>query len=196
MSGERHHRKPTWAAVAAVGATVVVLVGTAWLPAAAAPLQRSVTAGTSTHEEAQAGSALPAVTRARLVVRPVAPTSASLTRSAAGQRCWSGRAHFESASLAGTTVYSWWQTVRWCSRDGRRISAWRLIDRGGETSTPGWSYAGAGRRGHLLAAGVLRSYTQERFTFSVLWTSYTSTPCAQIRATATGRATVSTACGL
>lgn len=198
MKGTTPLRRSAGAAPAVTGAIVAVLGSVAWPPAvaAAAPQPPRAAAGMFRDERAREAGTLPAVTRAAIRVRRVPSAAGALTTSATRQRCWSGRAHLESESLAGTTVYSWWQTLRWCSRDGRRISAWRLLDRGGETSTPGWSYAGTGRSGQAVTAGVLRSYTQERFSFSVLWTSYTSTPCAQIRATAQGRATISTACGL
>lgn len=116
--------------------------------------------------------------------------------TAATSSCWTAWAYFDKNAIAGNTVYSWWQTLTWCSTNGTTITSHTVVDRGGETSSPGWSYTGHGLANNAIVGNQIRQYTQEKFTFSVAWTSFTSTECAQIRGTATGTPSVLNSCSL
>jgi len=111
-------------------------------------------------------------------------------------RCWYAELHVENNAVAGNTVYTYWQRLRWCSTNGLTISSWTVLDRGGETSTPGWSYEGHGISGGVLVGPQVRSYTQEKFRFNVLWTNFVNSPCAQIRGGARGAASSLTTCSV
>ncbi len=83
-------------------------------------------------------------------------------------------------SVAGNTLYTYWQRTQVCAKGSDRIGTIKVTNVGGETSTIGWSYNGytiekydAGWEGRGLA----------KFKFSFGWGPATQnpTPCAQIR---------------
>ena len=45
-------------------------------------------------------------------------------------------------SKLGNTLYSWWQEVEICGRPGITMTSIKILQRGGETKTPTWSYNG------------------------------------------------------
>ena len=56
--------------------------------------------------------------------------------------CRKDGAHFEQKALLGNTLYTYWQTVEICGAPGVKIHDVKVIDSGGETKTPTWSYEG------------------------------------------------------
>lgn len=83
-------------------------------------------------------------------------------------------------SVAGNTLYTYWQRTQVCAKGSDRIGTIKVTNVGGETSTIGWSYNGysiakfdAGWEGRGLA----------KFKFSFGWGPATQnpTPCAQVR---------------
>lgn len=65
------------------------------------------------------------------------------TVAAAAATCWSAHKTYKDYATAGNVLYTWWQGLEWCGSGGS-ITSWRVYDRGGETSTPGWNYTGHG----------------------------------------------------
>jgi len=61
--------------------------------------------------------------------------------SKVSRTCMLDGAKFAGVSNAGFTLYTYWHTIEKCGVSGTDVTA-RLIDRGGETSTPTWSYDG------------------------------------------------------
>lgn len=55
--------------------------------------------------------------------------------------CMTDGAVYRSRSMAGNTLFTWWQSVEKCGTSGIDVPA-RIIDSGGETSTPTWSHEG------------------------------------------------------
>lgn len=90
--------------------------------------------------------------------------------------CYSQHVVGKSKAGGGNVLYTWWQRLNWC-HNGSKVTSWKVTDRGGETSTPLWSYSGHQSQGSYNAVWEIRSYTQERFTY---WAG-TKTPCLQIR---------------
>ncbi|ERS43430.1 hypothetical protein HMPREF1287_02000 [Corynebacterium sp. KPL1986] len=74
------------------------------------------------------------------VVVSEAADSGTATRSA--DYCRKDGVHFEQKALLGNTLYTWWQTVEICGNPGVSIDSVKVIDAGGETKTPTWSYDG------------------------------------------------------
>lgn len=109
--------------------------------------------------------------------------------------CWRAYARYAAKGAFGNTIYTWWQGLYWCGANSR-ITSYRVIDRGGETSTPGWSYEGRGGQGTLNVGWEVRSYTQEKFRFRAGPIDYTQTRCAQVRGGATGLYSERSSCNL
>lgn len=110
--------------------------------------------------------------------------------------CWLGWRGGEAKALAGNTLYTYYHTGRWCISNGTVTSA-GIFERGGETSTPGWSYHGpiAGNAGVLSNQG--RSYSQFRFRFQVgPVVVQEPTPCVRVNGLANATYTGSWACGI
>jgi len=126
----------------------------------------------------------------------VTPAPPEVTGGKVVATCWTGIATFEKENLVGKTIYTWWQTLRWCTKNHISVSSYVVLDQGGETSTPGWSYGGHGLSGKLISGNQARSYTTEKFNFNVLWTSFSNTVCAQIRASGNGSVTYMDSCNL
>lgn len=99
--------------------------------------------------------------------------------------CWTAHATFKDRARAGNVLYTWWQGLSWCASGGN-VTSYYVYDRGGETSTPGWSYIGNGGSGSVNLGWEARQYTQEKFRFATQWVGFTRTKCAQIRGGATG----------
>lgn len=99
--------------------------------------------------------------------------------------CWDAYARYNYKAAAGNTVYTAWQGLTWCGSGGR-ITSYHVFDRGGETSTPGWSYTGHGGSGSRNVGWEVRQYTQEKFTFGIGQYGFTQTRCLQVRGGATG----------
>lgn len=60
----------------------------------------------------------------------------------AGDYCRQDGVHFEQKAVLGHVLYTWWQTVEICGDPGINIESVNVIDAGGETKTPTWSYDG------------------------------------------------------
>jgi hypothetical protein len=124
----------------------------------------------------------------------------TLAAAAAGEQCWN-RSHRRNArAVAGNVIYTHWQGLKVCAKNGA-ITSGKVYDRGGETSTPGWSYLGNGGSGKQVFGNQLRSYTQEKFRLQidigpVHQTVQSPTPCVQIRVNAKGGTTRGGSCYL
>lgn len=93
--------------------------------------------------------------------------------------CWSAYVSYDWKAAAGNTVYTTWQGLNWCS-NGSSITSYSVFTRGGETSTPGWSYNGNGGQGSWNVGWEVRQYTQEKFTFGLgTYFGYTTSPCTR-----------------
>lgn len=121
--------------------------------------------------------------------------NASNVALAAISGCWSAWQRWGAHAAAGNTLYTWWLGLRWCGSNGT-ITSYSVFDRGGESSTPGWTFSGNGGAGSWNVGWEARQYIQERFTFGVGWFSYTNTDCGQIRGGATGLYSYRASCGL
>jgi hypothetical protein len=109
--------------------------------------------------------------------------------------CWSAYVLYDWKAAAGNTVYTTWQGLDWCANGS--ISSWHVFVRGGETSTPGWSYDGPHGAGSYNVGWEVRQYTQEKFTFGAgQYFGYSTTPCTQIRGGATGLYSTRATCNL
>jgi len=123
----------------------------------------------------------------------VAHTNTVLNSATSG--CWSMWIRWRATATAGNTLFTWWLGLAWCSSGGQ-ISSYHVFDRGGESSTPGWSFVGNGGAGSWNVGWEVRQYVQERFSFGIGWFSYTDTRCGQIRGGATVLYSASASCGL
>lgn len=114
-------------------------------------------------------------------------------QAAAG--CYGAYGRFDWRAAAGNTVYTTWQGLHWCS-NGSSVTSFYVFDRGGETSTPGWSYQGNGGAGSWNVSWEVRQYTQQKFTFGIGAYGYSTTPCTQVRGGATGLYSSRASCNL
>lgn len=120
-------------------------------------------------------------------------TAANMRPDSGG--CWNAYAHYGWKAAAGNTVYTAWQTLGWCS-NGSNVTSYWIINRGGETSTPGWSYQGDNGQGAWNVGWEVRQYTQEKFTFGIGSYGYSTSPCVQVRGGATGLYSSQASCSL
>lgn len=60
----------------------------------------------------------------------------------ANNYCRTDGVTFGQKALLGNTLYTWWQRVEICGNPGIQIDNVRVLDAGGETKTPTWSYDG------------------------------------------------------
>lgn len=110
--------------------------------------------------------------------------------------CWTSWKRWGAQAAAGNTLYTWWQGLDWCG-NGTSITSYSRYDRGGETSTPGWTYIGPAGATYNNVGWEIRSRTQETFQFSVIgYPIQTPTECGQIRGGAGGLTSSSTSCSL
>lgn len=109
--------------------------------------------------------------------------------------CWSAYVLYDWKAAAGNTVYTTWQGLDWCS-NGSSITSWHVYVRGGETSTPGWSYEGNNGQGSNNVGWEVRQYTEQKFTFGIGQYGYSTSPCTQIRGGATGLYSTQASCNL
>lgn len=143
----------------------------------------------------QQAALLDVIAPADVTVLETRTTTDAPAETATGGACWSTWQRWGQRSSHGNTLYTWWQGLRWCARAGQ-ITSSTVFDRGGETSTPGWSFTGHGGQGSWNLGWEVRQYTQEKFTFGIGWFSYTSTKCGQIRGGASGLFSRRESCGL
>lgn len=59
-----------------------------------------------------------------------------------GEYCRTDGVNFEQKAILGNVLYTFWQTVEICASPGFKVHSVNIIDRGGETKTPTWSYDG------------------------------------------------------
>ncbi|MFI9719635.1 hypothetical protein ACIHFE_08255 [Streptomyces sp. NPDC052396] len=109
--------------------------------------------------------------------------------------CWDEWVRYDFRAAAGNTVYTAWQGLNWCS-NGSGITGYHVYDRGGETSTPGWSFQGDNGQGSRNVGWEVRQYTKEKFTFGIGSYGYSANTCVQIRGGATGLYSSSASCSL
>ncbi len=95
-------------------------------------------------------------------------------------RCYTARVTYKAKAAAGNVIYTYWQRLNWC-HNGSKVTSWKVAERGGETSTPLWSYEGHAGKGSHNVGWEIRSWTQERFKYGFGPVSSTQTPCVQIR---------------
>lgn len=110
--------------------------------------------------------------------------------------CWTMRANGSAKAAAGNTLYTFYHVGYWCA-SGNTVTSARVQDRGGETSTPGWSWAGAigGNAGVVSNQG--RSYSQVSFVLKVGFVQVQNpTPCARVNGNANATASSSSTCGI
>lgn len=136
---------------------------------------------------------LPIETKVTVSKIEAAPGRGNFSTLASG--CWNAYVNYDWNAAAGNTVYTTWQGLGWCS-NGSSVTSYWVFDRGGETSTPGWSYQGHGGQGSWNVGWEVRQYTQERFTFAVGAYGFTQTPCTQLRGGATGLYSHQSTCNL
>lgn len=110
--------------------------------------------------------------------------------------CWSQRWTWAPRAAAGNTLYTYYHVGHWCS-SGSTVTSARILDHGGETSTPGWSYAGMTGSGRGVVSNEGRSYTRHKFVLSVGGiTLQTATPCARVRGKSSGSSSADSVCGI
>lgn len=68
--------------------------------------------------------------------------------------CRKDGARFEQKAVMGNTLYTYWQTVEICGTPGKKIKNVKVLDHGGETSTPTWSYRGSASNPASYAVGA------------------------------------------
>jgi len=125
---------------------------------------------------------------------PVSVTAQVANVSPAVAGCWDAYVLYDWKAAAGNTVYTTWQGLNWCANGS--ITKWHVYVRGGETSTPGWSYEGNDGQGARNVGWEVRQYTQQKFTFGIGQYGYSTSPCTQIRGGHTGLYATQASCNL
>ena len=121
-------------------------------------------------------------------------TGALLSPMAVG--CWTGRADWNIKALAGNTLYTYYHVGRWCS-SGSTITSSSIADKGAQTFTVGWRYAGVPASGAGIVSNQGRSYTQHKFILGVGgWDVQTTLECGRIRGFTSGGAAADAVCGI
>lgn len=136
----------------------------------------------------------PADAAARRSVLAAAASGRAVSMLATG--CWTARQNGSAKAALGNTLYTYYTVGGWCSSGSTVTSAW-LADSGGETSTPGWSYAGRINSAAGVVSNTGRSYAQHKFQLSAGGVVVQSpTPCLRVVGTSSGGASGSSSCGI
>jgi hypothetical protein len=101
-----------------------------------------------------------------VALQPSASADAISSAAVAGETCWNNWHKRRAKALAGNVIGTYWQGLRVCAKNGK-ITSGRVYDRGGETSTPGWSYRGKTGSGEKNYGDEYRAWTQEKFVLSI-----------------------------
>ncbi|WP_299958572.1 hypothetical protein [uncultured Modestobacter sp.] len=116
--------------------------------------------------------------------------------AAAAAGCWTSKHNRQNKAAAGNVLYTYFTTGGWCS-NGSSVTSVRLVERGGETSTPGWRYAGVKTGGQGVYGGQGRVYTQFQFYLGIGgWDVQSPTPCSRVRGNANGSVTGDGVCSV
>ncbi|KQS69243.1 hypothetical protein [Modestobacter sp. Leaf380] len=138
----------------------------------------------------------PADATARATARTSGVPTLNATSAARASGCWTSKINRSAKAAAGNTLYTYFTTGGWCS-NGSSVTSARLVERGGETSTPGWRYAGVRTGGSGVFGGQGRVYTQFQFILGAAGIDVQSpTPCARMRGNANGSATGDGVCSV
>jgi hypothetical protein len=138
-------------------------------------------------------AAEPADAAARTTLRSA---GAPPTVSPMATGCWTAKATRKNTAAAGNTLFTYFTTGYWCS-SGSTVTQARLIEAGGETSTPGWRYAGVRAQGAGVYANQGRAYSQHQFMLGVAGVDVQSpTPCARVNGTSAGTYTNTANCSV
>lgn len=125
-----------------------------------------------------------------------AANARGLTVSTRATGCWTVRANGSAKAAAGNTLYTFYHVGYWCA-SGNTVTSAKVQDRGGETSTPGWRWAGAIAGGSGVVNNQGRSYSQVSFILRAgFWDVQNPTPCLRINGSSNATATASTTCGI
>lgn len=73
--------------------------------------------------------------------------------------CMQANHHQDWKSNYGFTVATSWLSIEWCST-GNTVTDIRIINQGGETSTPGYTYQGVLNSGAHAAGSIGRAYSE------------------------------------
>ena len=138
----------------------------------------------------------PAPQNAAALLSSSAAEVAGLTLSPLATGCWTQRWSGSAKAAAGNTLYTYYTVGGWCASGSAVTDAW-LSGAGGQTSTPGWRYAGVIGSDAGIVSNLGRSYSQEQFILSVGgWDVQSPAPCIRVSGTASGTSSAQYACGI
>lgn len=127
-------------------------------------------------------------------VSTASSTGNAVTPLAVG--CWTGRVDWTVRAAAGNGLYSYYHVGRWCS-NGSSVTSASIADKGAQTYTVGWRYAGVTASGSGVVSNQGRSYTQHKFILGVGgWDVDTRLECGRVRGQSTGGYLYDTTCGI
>ncbi|MDN6445328.1 hypothetical protein [Corynebacterium casei] len=99
---------------------------------------------------------------------------------------------FGQKAILGNTLYTWWQRVEICGNPGVQIDDVRILEAGGETKTPTWSYDGNANTptayattGGQWTSRSSESFSQTRLNRRTECVTATIVPSGEYRATST-----------
>jgi hypothetical protein len=103
-----------------------------------------------------------------------------------GRRCYNAYVFLDWKNALGKTTFGTWLGIDWCAKRKRVISS-HIYTRGGETSTPLWSFSGNHGKGTRYVGSQVRVYAEEEFSFGLGIYITHDYVCTQIRGNTTGR---------
>ena len=148
------------------------------------PASETVTYGKQTPANATAVASLGAATARGVAVSPRATG------------CWTMRSNGSAKAATGNTLYTYFHVGQWCA-SGSTVTSAKIQERGGETSTPGWRWAGAVGGSAGVVGNQGRSYSQVKFVLRAgAWDVQSPTPCLRVNGMSNATATTSSTCGI
>jgi len=110
--------------------------------------------------------------------------------------CWTQRWTWNKKAAVGNTLFTYYHVGKWCA-SGSSVTSASIADRGGETSTPGWSYQGVTASASGIVSNEGRSYSKHKFVFKIgSFTVQTQTPCARVKGKYNATSTADGTCGI
>ena len=148
------------------------------------PATETITYGKQTPADGMAVASLSAANARGVAVSPRATG------------CWTLRVNGSAKAATGNTLYTYYHVGKWCA-SGSTVTSATIQERGGETSTPGWRWAGAIGGGAGVVSNQGRSFSQVSFILKAgLWDVQNPTPCLRVNGMSNATGTTSSACSI